>query len=93
MYIYFRISVIPKITNHVMKILNLKLGYFGEFQGDLGNYLQKKGRLQASKVLRFALDIARHVLLFYENLLADSLKSYIVSFMEILFYVFLVFLG
>ncbi|RWR96741.1 dual specificity protein kinase shkC [Cinnamomum micranthum f. kanehirae] len=28
-------------------------------KGDLGNYLQKKGRLQASKVLRFALDIAR----------------------------------
>ncbi|XP_073000339.1 integrin-linked protein kinase 1-like isoform X2 [Typha latifolia] len=28
-------------------------------KGDLGSYLQKKGRLQAHKVLRFALDIAR----------------------------------
>ncbi|GLT55578.1 hypothetical protein SLA2020_286890 [Shorea laevis] len=28
-------------------------------KGDLGNYLQKKGRLSPSKVLRFALDIAR----------------------------------
>lgn len=27
--------------------------------GDLGSYLQKKGRLSPSKVLRFALDIAR----------------------------------
>lgn len=27
--------------------------------GDLGSYLQKKGRLSASKVLRYALDIAR----------------------------------
>ena len=34
------------------------------FQGDLGSYLQKKGRLSPSKVLRFALDIARHVLFF-----------------------------
>ncbi|KAL4388465.1 hypothetical protein GQ457_09G013290 [Hibiscus cannabinus] len=31
-------------------------------KGDLGSYLQKKGRLSPSKVLRFALDIARHVL-------------------------------
>ncbi|CAH2059881.1 unnamed protein product [Thlaspi arvense] len=30
-------------------------------KGDLGSYLQKKGRLSLSKVLRFALDIARHV--------------------------------
>ncbi|OMO59400.1 hypothetical protein CCACVL1_24852, partial [Corchorus capsularis] len=28
-------------------------------KGDLGNYLQKKGRLSLSKALRFALDIAR----------------------------------
>ncbi|KAJ7980621.1 Ankyrin-kinase [Quillaja saponaria] len=28
-------------------------------KGDLGNYLQKKGRLSPSKALRFALDIAR----------------------------------
>ncbi|CAN7115354.1 unnamed protein product [Brassica rapa subsp. narinosa] len=33
-------------------------------KGDLGSYLQKKGRLSPSKVLRFALDIARHVLFF-----------------------------
>ena len=33
-------------------------------QGDLGSYLQKKGRLSPSKVLRFALDIARHVFFF-----------------------------
>ncbi|WRX22316.1 Serine-threonine/tyrosine-protein kinase [Theobroma cacao] len=30
-------------------------------KGDLGSYLQRKGRLSPSKVLRFALDIARHV--------------------------------
>ncbi|CDY19106.1 BnaA04g18460D [Brassica napus] len=30
-------------------------------KGDLGSYLQKKGRLSPSKVLRFARDIARHV--------------------------------
>ncbi|KAK9159406.1 hypothetical protein Syun_005747 [Stephania yunnanensis] len=30
-------------------------------RGDLGSYLQKKGRLSPSKTLRFALDIARHV--------------------------------
>uniref|UniRef100_A0A3Q7HJ24 non-specific serine/threonine protein kinase n=1 Tax=Solanum lycopersicum TaxID=4081 RepID=A0A3Q7HJ24_SOLLC len=30
-------------------------------RGDLGSYLQKKGRLSPSKVLRFALDIARQV--------------------------------
>ncbi|KAI4304080.1 hypothetical protein MLD38_039640 [Melastoma candidum] len=29
------------------------------FQGDFGSYIQKKGRLSPSKVLRFALDIAR----------------------------------
>ena len=29
------------------------------FQGDLSEYLQKKGRLSPSKALRFALDIAR----------------------------------
>ncbi|WZZ54956.1 hypothetical protein YC2023_055063 [Brassica napus] len=29
-------------------------------KGDLGSYLQKKGRLSPSKVLRFARDIARH---------------------------------
>ncbi|KAF7132992.1 hypothetical protein RHSIM_Rhsim09G0005200 [Rhododendron simsii] len=33
----------------------------GDFQGDLGCYLQKKGRLSPPKALRFALDIARHV--------------------------------
>ncbi|XP_058094349.1 integrin-linked protein kinase 1-like isoform X2 [Magnolia sinica] len=31
----------------------------GISKGDLANYLQKKGRLQPSKALRFALDIAR----------------------------------
>ncbi|XP_022761447.1 dual specificity protein kinase shkC-like isoform X2 [Durio zibethinus] len=31
--------------------------------GDLGSYLQKKGRLSPSKALKFALDIARNVLL------------------------------
>ncbi|CAI0540958.1 unnamed protein product [Linum tenue] len=30
-------------------------------RGDLGSYLQKKGRLSPSKTLRFALDIARHI--------------------------------
>lgn len=30
-------------------------------QGDLGSYIQKKGRLKTHKALRFALDIARHV--------------------------------
>ncbi|KAK9138982.1 hypothetical protein Sjap_009576 [Stephania japonica] len=30
-------------------------------RGDLGSYLQKKGRLSPSKTLRFALDIARHL--------------------------------
>ncbi|XVF37510.1 hypothetical protein REPUB_Repub20aG0015100 [Reevesia pubescens] len=30
-------------------------------KGDLGSYLQKKGRLSPSKVLRFALDIARGI--------------------------------
>ncbi|KAF9611228.1 hypothetical protein IFM89_027778 [Coptis chinensis] len=30
-------------------------------KGDLGSYLQKKGRLSPSKALRFALDIARHI--------------------------------
>lgn len=37
--------------------------YVGEFQGDFASYLHKKGRLQPSKVLRFALDIARYALL------------------------------
>ena len=38
------------------------------FQGDLGCYLQKKGRLSPSKALRFALDVARQVLFFsYRN--------------------------
>lgn len=32
-----------------------------ETQGDLGSYLQKKGRLQTHKALRFALDIARYI--------------------------------
>ncbi|XP_016461688.1 integrin-linked protein kinase 1 isoform X2 [Nicotiana tabacum] len=54
--------------------------------GDLGSYLQKKGRLSASKVLRFALDIARgmnylheckpdpiiHCLLMPKNILLDN---------------------
>ncbi|KAJ0260046.1 Serine-threonine/tyrosine-protein kinase [Hirschfeldia incana] len=31
-------------------------------KGDLGSYLQKKGRLSPSKVLRFSLDIARHMI-------------------------------
>lgn len=31
------------------------------FQGDLTGYIQKKGRLSPSKVLRFSLDIARQV--------------------------------
>ncbi|XP_058107445.1 uncharacterized protein LOC131251019 [Magnolia sinica] len=33
------------------------------FKGDLANYLQKKGRLQPSKALRLALDIARKPLI------------------------------
>lgn len=42
--------------------------YHFVFQGDLGCYLQKKGRLSPSKALRFALDIARQVLFFsYHN--------------------------
>ncbi|XP_070006285.1 integrin-linked protein kinase 1-like isoform X3 [Nicotiana sylvestris] len=32
-------------------------------RGDLGSYLQKKGRLSPSKGLRFALDVARNILL------------------------------
>ncbi|KAI3984452.1 hypothetical protein MKX01_031076 [Papaver californicum] len=32
-------------------------------KGDLGSYLQKKGRLSPSKALRFSLDIARNILL------------------------------
>ncbi|MBA0749299.1 hypothetical protein Gogos_003246, partial [Gossypium gossypioides] len=39
--------------------------------GDLGSYLQKKGRLSPSKALRFALDIARHVLC-ARNVLMDN---------------------
>ncbi|KAK8942171.1 Serine/threonine-protein kinase HT1 [Platanthera guangdongensis] len=35
-------------------------------KGDLGRYLQIKGRLPIHKVLRFAIDIARHVILFIE---------------------------
>ncbi|XP_006351060.1 serine/threonine-protein kinase STY17-like isoform X1 [Solanum tuberosum] len=55
-------------------------------RGDLGSYLQKKGRLSPSKVLRFALDIARgmnylheckpdpiiHCLLMPKNILQDN---------------------
>lgn len=33
-------------------------------QGDLTGYIQKKGRLSPSKVLRFSLDIARQVVIF-----------------------------
>ncbi|PPR87023.1 hypothetical protein GOBAR_AA33667 [Gossypium barbadense] len=40
-------------------------------KGDLGSYLQKKGRLSPSKALRFALDIARHVLR-ARNVLMDN---------------------
>ncbi|CAI0540962.1 unnamed protein product [Linum tenue] len=48
-------------------------------RGDLGSYLQKKGRLSPSKTLRFALDIARHVrfellkmILSARNIMLDS---------------------
>ncbi|KAE9450416.1 hypothetical protein C3L33_17683, partial [Rhododendron williamsianum] len=46
----------------------------GDFQGDLGCYLQKKGRLSLPKALRFALDIARHgqFSLSARNILLDS---------------------
>ncbi|KAK8684788.1 hypothetical protein V6N13_040804 [Hibiscus sabdariffa] len=41
--------------------------------GDLGCYLHKKGRLSPHKALNFALDIARHVLVFRaRNVLMDS---------------------
>lgn len=43
------------------------------FQGDLGSYLQKKGRLSPSKALRFALDIARHVQFIFQPLLLKCL--------------------
>lgn len=53
------------------------------FQGDLGCYLQKKGRLSPSKALRFALDIARQVLIFsycilFEELMNAVILSYII---------------
>lgn len=38
------------------------------FKGDLGSYLQKKGRLSPSKALRFAVDIARHVRCIFQPL-------------------------
>ncbi|XP_022722877.1 dual specificity protein kinase shkC-like isoform X2 [Durio zibethinus] len=44
-------------------------------KGDLGSYLQKKGRLSPSKVLRFALDIARGMNYLHEcasNVLLDN---------------------
>ncbi|KAL6221511.1 hypothetical protein ACLB2K_004907 [Fragaria x ananassa] len=37
-------------------------------KGDLGSYLQKKGRLSPSKALRFAVDIARHVRCIFQPL-------------------------
>lgn len=39
-----------------------------ETQGDLGSYLQKKGRIETYKALKFALDIARYVLIASGNL-------------------------
>ncbi|KAJ8426917.1 LOW QUALITY PROTEIN: hypothetical protein Cgig2_010435 [Carnegiea gigantea] len=49
-----KVTLIPCIQKHYGDDLTL---YF--YVGDLGCYLQKKGRLSPSKCLRFALDIAR----------------------------------
>lgn len=40
-------------------------------QGDLTGYIQKKGRLSPSKVLRFSLDIARQVIIFSDYAAGD----------------------
>ncbi|KAM0946498.1 putative glutaminase, protein kinase TKL-Pl-5 family [Dioscorea sansibarensis] len=44
--------------------------------GDLRSYLQKKGRLKPHKALRFALDIARHVLILLESFVAIFQMKY-----------------
>ncbi|XWS13094.1 hypothetical protein CRYUN_Cryun36dG0008100 [Craigia yunnanensis] len=52
----------PNVVQFVGAVTqNIPMMIVSEYQskGDLGSYLQKKGRLSPSKVLRFALDIAR----------------------------------
>ncbi|CAI0396910.1 unnamed protein product [Linum tenue] len=54
----------PNVVQFVGAVTqNIPMMIVIEYQprGDLGSYLQKKGRLSPSKTLRFALDIARHV--------------------------------
>lgn len=60
------------------------------FQGDLGSYLQKKGRLSLPKALRFALDIARHVQfssnkLLYSQWISPDSAQLIINFLSSLF--------
>ncbi|KAG7011434.1 Serine/threonine-protein kinase STY17, partial [Cucurbita argyrosperma subsp. argyrosperma] len=55
----------PNVVQFVGAVTqNLPMMIVSEYhpKGDLGCYLQKKGRLSPSKALRFALDIARQVL-------------------------------
>ncbi|CAN1354080.1 Integrin-linked protein kinase 1 [Linum perenne] len=54
----------PNVVQFVGAVTqNIPMMIVVEYQprGDLGSYLQKKGRLSPSKALRFALDIARQV--------------------------------
>ncbi|THG14382.1 hypothetical protein TEA_027798 [Camellia sinensis var. sinensis] len=54
----------PNVVQFVGAVTqNLPMMIVSEYhsKGDLGNYLQKKGRLSPSRALKFALDIARHV--------------------------------
>ncbi|KAL5997968.1 hypothetical protein ACLOJK_008902 [Asimina triloba] len=51
--------------------------------GDLGTYLQKKGRLHLSKALKLALDIARHVLLCLKGNLLEVLRNFTCVYLAI----------
>lgn len=64
-----------------------------DFQGDLASYLQKKGRLSPSKVLRFCHDIARQVTIFKGLCCTKSLWTHLwKTFMSFsyFYYIFLI---
>lgn len=48
-------------------IMTFGIKFFAIFQGDLGSYLQKKGRISPSKALKYALDVARQVVLCHKS--------------------------
>jgi hypothetical protein len=40
-----------------------------DFQGDLANLLERRGRLEATTAVNFALDIARYVFVYLQTIL------------------------